>query len=908
MEKSIKTHYKMYKAGRRWLFAAITVASIGIGISAGHTVSVAAAETPSTQETTATSPAAQTPTAETSSAESATAAGSDNAQSTTPATTQPDATTSTAAQSAPATHATNAQPVAAPIAPEPAPAPTATVTGEADVTASLGGSDHQATTHYTDNQDNSDDVLNATNYTTDSTHLTTTLTVSNPTSNNLHVHPVLLLPNFAKPNSDWVVDASKVTEATFTSAFPNTIKLTYSMHGFNGEYLSYANLMAQHPTFTWDQLQAVMVDGTLAPGTSYTLTLPMKWLGSTPEDYLNPSSYSGAVEVMNFNSGNYTVYTDMHATSNLAAPVTFAPTTDYATIKQPNGSYQVAPAALQKLAPQFALSDIQISTDGVTWSPTQTAANTPLLSTGAWRISTEAIYQAYKDLGYTVSAPEYTYNYSDVSLVNPAGDGTGSALNDNPGAGESGLPAITYLYYEIVPVLAAHNSTVTVDKTDTYRPEDNFEGRTTVLAGDPGDTSYTITDPTGVLTKQSDGTYTYNHDGHFTVTYTAPLASGPVTKTITVTVHAKPTYGTAQSTRTINFVNADGTQAPQPVVQTVNYKTVTNSLTGETVYTPQGAYAEYVPSQTGYSADVASIAQLAPAPSATEPQNSTVTVTYTPQLTFGTATSTRTIKLVSVDGSFKPQTIVQTINYKTVTNAVTGQTTYTAQDFYPAYATAKAGYTADVASIDSVVPEPTTTKPADTTMTVTYTPQLTYGTATTTRTIAFTDAAGKSLRQPVIQTITYKTVTNAVTGETIYTPQGAYQAYVAPSIAGYKSTAAQVAQQAVGASTTLPDDSLVTVTYTKLAVLPNTQGEGETTKPHSSGNTETSQTAATAQPGAGLASSNVAETSTTPATPAAATAAHRLPTTGDTTGTTLAMLGATLIAGFGLAGLRKREH
>ncbi|WP_175265172.1 KxYKxGKxW signal peptide domain-containing protein [Lacticaseibacillus nasuensis] len=137
MEKSIKTHYKMYKAGRRWLFAAITVASIGIGISAGHTVSVAAAETPSTQETTATSPAAQTPTAETSSAESATAAGSDNAQSTTPATTQPDATTSTAAQSAPATHATNAQPVAAPIAPEPAPAPTATVTGEADVTASL---------------------------------------------------------------------------------------------------------------------------------------------------------------------------------------------------------------------------------------------------------------------------------------------------------------------------------------------------------------------------------------------------------------------------------------------------------------------------------------------------------------------------------------------------------------------------------------------------------------------------------------------------------------------------------------------------------------------------------------------------------------------------------------------------
>ena len=364
----------------------------------------------------------------------------------------------------------------------------------------------------------------------------------------------------------------------------------------------------------------------------------------------------------------------------------------------------------------------------------------------------------------------------------------------------------------------------------------------------------------------------------------------------------------------------DGSFKPETIVQTINYKTVTNAVTGETTYTAQDFYPAYATAKAGYTADMASIAQVVPEPTATKPTDLTVTVTYTPQLTFGTATSTRTIKLVSVDGSFKPQTIVQTINYKTVTNAVTGQTTYTAQEFYPAYATAKTGYTADMASINQVVPEPTATKPTDSTVTVTYTPQLTYGTATTTRTIAFTDAAGKSLRQPVIQTITYKTVTNAVTGETIYTPQGAYQAFTAPSIARYRATAEQVAQQAVGASTTLSEDSLVTVTYTKLAVLPNTQGKGGQTNTPGKAENSKHRTAAAAQSGNGKTSRTVASVNTkltmNSASPeSAATAArgvtaatHRLPTTGDTTGTTLAMLGATLIAGFGLAGLRKREH
>ncbi|WP_461215814.1 mucin-binding protein, partial [Lacticaseibacillus sp. GG6-2] len=52
------------------------------------------------------------------------------------------------------------------------------------------------------------------------------------------------------------------------------------------------------------------------------------------------------------------------------------------------------------------------------------------------------------------------------------------------------------------------------------------------------------------------------------------------------------TYGTATTTRTIHFVYADGTKAAEDVVQTVPYKTTTDSKTGETVYTPQLAYNE----------------------------------------------------------------------------------------------------------------------------------------------------------------------------------------------------------------------------------------------------------------------------------------------------------------------------
>ncbi|WP_054699381.1 mucin-binding protein [Secundilactobacillus odoratitofui] len=312
----------------------------------------------------------------------------------------------------------------------------------------------------------------------------------------------------------------------------------------------------------------------------------------------------------------------------------------------------------------------------------------------------------------------------------------------------------------------------------------------------------------------------------------------PTDSEVVVTYNPTYSYGMATSTRTINFVNSDGTASVAPIVQTVTYKTVTNDATGETVYTPTGAYYEVkVPTQANYTPEQATVAQVAVGATTTAPTDTSVTVTYNPTSTYGTVTSTRTINFVNVDGTINPTApIVQTITYKTVTNAATGETIYTPQGaYYEVKVPTQKGYVADKTVIAQVAVSATNVLPTDTTVTVNYTPTYSYGTATSTRTINFVNADGTTNKTaPVVQTITYKTVTNDATGETVYTPQGAYYEYQVPTLTGYTASQTTVAQATVGATTTAPENTTVTITYTKNATKPD---EGGTTKPDDGGTT-----------------------------------------------------------------------
>ncbi|KRM75315.1 MBG domain-containing protein [Secundilactobacillus collinoides] len=110
------------------------------------------------------------------------------------------------------------------------------------------------------------------------------------------------------------------------------------------------------------------------------------------------------------------------------------------------------------------------------------------------------------------------------------------------------------------------------------------------------------------------------------------------------------------------------------------------------------------------------------------------------------------------------------------------------------------------------------------------------GTTTTTRTINYVYADGSQASAPVTQTITWKTVSDLVTGTSYATTaQNGYDSVVTPELAGYTADKATVAQQLVGnVETSSLADSIETVTYTANPTVPDndtdsTPSENDTT-------------------------------------------------------------------------------
>ncbi|WDF83233.1 KxYKxGKxW signal peptide domain-containing protein [Lacticaseibacillus pabuli] len=103
--------------------------------------------------------------------------------------------------------------------------------------------------------------------------------------------------------------------------------------------------------------------------------------------------------------------------------------------------------------------------------------------------------------------------------------------------------------------------------------------------------------------------------------------------------------------------------------------------------------------------------------------------------------------------------------------------------------------------------------------------EMSYGSATTTRTINYVVTGDPSLNpDSETQTIEWKTTTDPDTDKTVATPQNVFETVDSPRLAGYTADKLTVVRQRENPTdSTLPDNTVVTVTYTKNVVI-NTPG------------------------------------------------------------------------------------
>ncbi|MCI1283419.1 MAG: BspA family leucine-rich repeat surface protein [Lacticaseibacillus songhuajiangensis] len=405
--------------------------------------------------------------------------------------------------------------------------------------------------------------------------------------------------------------------------------------------------------------------------------------------------------------------------------------------------------------------------------------------------------------------------------------------------------------------------------------------------------------------------------------------AGKFTYTATGSDH-EITYGTYSTTRTVHFVDEAGKTLKPDVVQTLNYKTVTDTNTGTTIYTPVGEYAELTsPSIEDYTASVATVPAVKVNASTVKPDNSQYTVIYSSDpITYGTVTTTRTIHFVDGDGKTLKPDLVQTLIVHTATNTVTGKTVYVPDGPYAAVTTPTLeGYTPSVTEVPAQSIATGYNTPTSTEYTVTYTADgVSHGTYSTTRTIHYTYADGSKAAQDVVQTLTYKTTTDLKTGRTIYTPTGVYASKASPELQGYTADQKVIAAEAKGATDIQPGSEAVTVVYSKnttdnigtTIVTPNDGGDGnETTTPSDDGqglpDTYSGDGDATdnvTTPGIKETASKTSISNGASVTTRAASAQQGLPQTGDNDGKTMSFIGLALASVLGLLGLgvkRRRE-
>ncbi|WP_173021196.1 mucin-binding protein [Secundilactobacillus folii] len=248
----------------------------------------------------------------------------------------------------------------------------------------------------------------------------------------------------------------------------------------------------------------------------------------------------------------------------------------------------------------------------------------------------------------------YTANsvIADVTVPSNKGDQTVKGVTGKTGDQvKVNVPAIAGYTADKATVTATVNTdgSITVNTPDAKTGDANY----VTYTADPQSINLNYVDDdnngtaVGTPTKVSGVT-----DGSVTWTAAEPTnyqlatnqaATGSVTFKASgnsdITVHlvhkhssTLPTGFTGKTTRTINYTGA-GSKTPTSVTQTLNWTTDTDLVTGTVTYTPaaDSGYVEVdTPTVAGYTADKTSVPAVTNTVTTTQPSDSNITVTYTP--------------------------------------------------------------------------------------------------------------------------------------------------------------------------------------------------------------------------------------------------------------------------------------
>ncbi|GAX07972.1 mucus-binding protein, LPXTG-motif cell wall anchor [Secundilactobacillus silagincola] len=339
----------------------------------------------------------------------------------------------------------------------------------------------------------------------------------------------------------------------------------------------------------------------------------------------------------------------------------------------------------------------------------------------------------------------------------------------------------------VTVIYSANNADLTVTYVD--KDENNkVVGTPETLTGKVDETgTYTVIIPDGyVLAPRQGEAVPY--------TFTTDTSDNLMIKLAHKHTTDLPEGFTGTTTRTITYTGAP--KNPDSVSQPIMWTTDTDEVTGVTTYTPSGDYgAVTTPDVTGYVPDKDSVPAGTNAVMTTMPKDTDEIVTYS------AGDADLTVTYVDVDSG--NATVGDPV---TITGKTDGTGTYTV--------VIPDGYVLAPGQ-DATVPYTFTTDTSDN-LTIKlahkHTTDLPEGfTGTTTRTITYTGAPKNpdSVSQPIMWT----TDTDEITGVTTYTPSGDYGAVNTPNITGYVPDKASVPVGTNAVTTTMPKDTVETVTY-----------------------------------------------------------------------------------------------
>ncbi|WP_461240828.1 mucin-binding protein [Paucilactobacillus sp. N302-9] len=460
------------------------------------------------------------------------------------------------------------------------------------------------------------------------------------------------------------------------------------------------------------------------------------------------------------------------------------------------GTYTATPPTLYDLAPkQSNKIDYVIATDGsdditvhlVHQHETGTATSTYTVKTAGLPVD-KAIADDSKTENWTTDTDKVT----NVVTYTP----TDKSIEVTP---------TQVAGYSVTP--ASHTFTFTEDTTAPTDQEFTFE-----YSADPQTLTINYVDvSTGnqVATATKDGTtdepvdYTADQVPANYVLAKGQAATG--TKTLTtdpaknvVVINVAPSVGhtTKTTTQTVKYL-LQGTETPlhAETTQVVTWNISTNAVTGDVIATPQGLYAETTaPVIAGYTPTTGSVPLDKLVAGTTLPEDTSATIFYT--------ANGQSLAITYVDDSTHT-----TVASDSVPGKTNESVNYTADKIPANYVLAigQAATGSQTLSADAT----------KNTVTIHVVPVMEHSTQDTTQTVNYVVAGTThALHEPTTQTITWNISTNAVTGEVIATPQGAYAATGAPTIAGYTPDKTSVAATTPTASTKLPENTSATINYT----------------------------------------------------------------------------------------------